>query len=231
MAFHYSPKIPKDNLRVCVDGLNFKSYPGSGTTWIDLSGNNLNFSSGNFVSDSNGGYYLASAGNDVQTVTTDALNTDYHTIVIILRFTNNGTHPSGTTGGWEQFIGYYGGETDRSPGIWRYPSNRRIHWTYNPGNTATDFGASGLGTDFNLNEDYLVIMRKDGSNTHFWVNGTKYNGTTACANPKTAGDSVIRLYDYYTSELMQIKYFSVYDVALSDEKCYQITDSLTPRLK
>ena len=226
MASFTGLNIPTKNLRVCVDGFNRKSNSG-GTTWFDLSGGNLNLSVGNFASDGNGGYYLASAGNDVQTVTTDALNTDYHTIVIVLRFTGG----SGVTGGWEQFIGYYGGGTDRSPGIWRYPSNRRIHWTYNPGNTSTNFGATGLGTDFALDQDYLVIMRKDGSNTHFWINETKYNGITNCANPKTSGDSVIRLYDYYTSGLMQIKYFSVYDAALPDADCYQIAASITPRLK
>ena len=227
MAFLHSPKIPTNNLRVCVDGLNRKSYVGSGNTWVDLSGNTQNMASGQFVEDGYGGYYLASAGNDVQTATTNALNTDFHTIVIILRFTG----ASGVTGGWEQFIGYYGGGTDRSPGIWRYPSNRRIHWTYNPGNTATDFGATGLSTDFPLDQDFLVIMRKDGSNTDFWIDNTKYNGITNCANPKTSGDSVIRLYDYYTSGLMQIKYFAVYDAALSDSDCYQLAASLTPRLK
>lgn len=227
MGFYYSPKIATNNLRVCVDGLNRKSYTGTGSTWKDLSGNTEDLSSGTFIADGYGGYYLASAGNDVQTATTDALDTDFHTIVIILRFTGD----TGVTGGWEQFIGYYGGGTDRSPGIWRYPSNRRIHWTYDPGNTSTDFGASGLGTDFPLNQDFLVIMRKDGSNTDFWVNNTKYNGITWCANPKTSGSSPIRLYDYYTTGLMQIKYFAVYDTALIDTDCYTIASALTPRLK
>ena len=33
------PKIPRDNLVCAYDAANFKSYPGSGTTWFDLSGN------------------------------------------------------------------------------------------------------------------------------------------------------------------------------------------------
>jgi hypothetical protein len=191
-----------------------------------VNGNGLDFNNGSFAADSNGGYYLASGGNDVDTATTDALNTDFHTIMLILRFTGE----TGVTGGWEQFIGYYGGGTDRSPGIWRFPSNRRIHWTYEPGNTSTNFGATGLDTDFPLNQDFLVIMRKDGSNTDFWIDNIKYSGITNCANPKIAGNSVIRLYDYYTGGLMQIKYFSVYNVALTDAECYQNAASLTPRL-
>lgn len=38
MAINYNPKIVKDGLVFCVDSANPKSYPGSGTTWYDLSG-------------------------------------------------------------------------------------------------------------------------------------------------------------------------------------------------
>ena len=33
------PHIVTDGLELALDGLNTKSYPGSGTTWYDLSGN------------------------------------------------------------------------------------------------------------------------------------------------------------------------------------------------
>jgi len=39
MATNYSPKIVTDGLVLCLDAANPKSYPGSGTTWTDLSGN------------------------------------------------------------------------------------------------------------------------------------------------------------------------------------------------
>ena len=42
MAFHYNPKIVTDGLTFCLDGANTKSYPGSGTTVTDLSGNGNN---------------------------------------------------------------------------------------------------------------------------------------------------------------------------------------------
>ena len=38
MAFHRGPKIVKDGLILYLDAANPKSYPGSGTTWYDLSG-------------------------------------------------------------------------------------------------------------------------------------------------------------------------------------------------
>ena len=42
MASNYSPKIVTDGLVVSLDAADKTSYPGSGTTWYDLSGNGLN---------------------------------------------------------------------------------------------------------------------------------------------------------------------------------------------
>ena len=42
MAFSHSPKIATDGLVLCLDAADKNSYPGSGTTWTDLSGNGHN---------------------------------------------------------------------------------------------------------------------------------------------------------------------------------------------
>lgn len=42
MAINYNPRVVTDGLLVSLDAANTKSYPRSGTTWIDLSGNNNN---------------------------------------------------------------------------------------------------------------------------------------------------------------------------------------------
>jgi hypothetical protein len=39
MAISYNPRTITDGLVLCLDAGNSKSYPGSGTTWTDLSGN------------------------------------------------------------------------------------------------------------------------------------------------------------------------------------------------
>jgi hypothetical protein len=39
MALSHSPSIITNGLVLCLDAANPKSYPGSGTTWTDLSGN------------------------------------------------------------------------------------------------------------------------------------------------------------------------------------------------
>ena len=42
MGVAYNSKIVTDGLVLCLDAGNIKSYPGSGTTWTDLSGNGRN---------------------------------------------------------------------------------------------------------------------------------------------------------------------------------------------
>ena len=45
----YGPRIVTDGLVLCLDAGNSKSYPGSGDTWYDLSGNNRNYTIRNDV--------------------------------------------------------------------------------------------------------------------------------------------------------------------------------------
>lgn len=39
MGLGHSPRIVTSGLALCLDAANIKSYPGSGTTWYDVSGN------------------------------------------------------------------------------------------------------------------------------------------------------------------------------------------------
>ena len=54
MALSHSPKIVTDGLVLALDAGNTKSYPGSGTTWTDLSGNGNNGTLTNGPTYSNG---------------------------------------------------------------------------------------------------------------------------------------------------------------------------------
>lgn len=58
MATRYSPAIVTSGLVLCLDAANRKSYPGSGTTWVDLSGNGNNVVASTTIS-------LATFGNSI----------------------------------------------------------------------------------------------------------------------------------------------------------------------
>jgi len=54
MGIAYNPRIVTDGLVLALDAGNTKSYPGSGATWTDLSGNGNNGTLANSPSYSNG---------------------------------------------------------------------------------------------------------------------------------------------------------------------------------
>jgi hypothetical protein len=68
MGINYSPKIVTDGLVLCLDAANPLSYPGSGNTWYDLSGNGNNgtLSGGLDSSDWSNGAFTFSGNEWVQ---------------------------------------------------------------------------------------------------------------------------------------------------------------------
>ena len=66
MAFHYSPKIVTDGLVLYLDAANQRSYPGTGTTWTDISrgGNNGVLINGPTFSSANGGSIVFDGTDD-----------------------------------------------------------------------------------------------------------------------------------------------------------------------
>ena len=79
MAVYAGPDIVEDGLVLCLDAANLKSYPGSGVTWRDLSGNDnhfsmvgtLSFASGAFTSTaSTSNYFIRNPFNHPTTAVT-----------------------------------------------------------------------------------------------------------------------------------------------------------------
>lgn len=206
---YYQAQVPTDGLALALDAGNLVSYPRSGSVWYDMTGGGLNAIDGNFQVESGGNGYALYSGNTATTSTTEILNTDYHSIVMIVRFKATGTYPNGYTGSWDKFFTYAPAGTDRSPGVWRYPNNRVIHWTYDPGNTGCDFGKDASSNEFDLNKDYFITVTKNSGVAKAYVNGVNVN-TTSVAAPKTAGSATIQFFEYYPANLMEIKLCFVY---------------------
>ena len=70
MGIGYNASIVTDDLILCLDAGNVKSYPGSGTTWTDLTGyQNGTLTAGQTYSSENfGSIGFAGASNQIVTV-------------------------------------------------------------------------------------------------------------------------------------------------------------------
>jgi len=66
-------QIVKDNLLLCLDANDVSSYPGTGTIWYDVSGNNndVTLYGGPVYTAENGSYYLKFVPNDYGSRTND----------------------------------------------------------------------------------------------------------------------------------------------------------------
>jgi hypothetical protein len=212
VAIAYNPGIVTSDLGLCLDVFNSESFTGSTTTWFDISGNNLHATGSSGLSATG----LASGGSAWSTPSTSLLNTDTHSVFFTVRFNTNGTYPNGTSGNWDMLFQYAAGGSDRTPGVWRYPSNRYIHWRYDPGNSGADFGQTSLGsggTEFAVNTWFYIGVTKNGATATSYVNGTSL-GTSTVSSPKTRGNAAITLFPYYAAPA-QIGCVQVYNNVLT----------------
>lgn len=77
MALSHSPLVITSGLVLYLDAANPRSYPGSGTTWFDLSGNGNNgtLTNGPVFNSANGGVISFDGVNDYIVLTTNVDNT------------------------------------------------------------------------------------------------------------------------------------------------------------
>ena len=76
MSLFHSPSLVTSGLVLCLDAGNAKSYPGSGTTWTDLSGNGNTgtLTNGPTYSSANGGSIVFDGVNDYVGLTAGLLS-------------------------------------------------------------------------------------------------------------------------------------------------------------
>ena len=190
------------NTVIWIDGLRLEQVSDRIT---DISGNgNSADGNGQFVYPD--GINVSSHNPMWYTSTTNVLNNDNHSIFFMMRFNGTPTYPNAHSANWDKIFSYNAGGSDRSPGIWRYPNARKIHWRYDPGNGGIDFSVASAanvypisGNEFDLGKWYYIGVTKSGASGVGYVNGVNV-GTATLANPKTAGTSDVRLYEYFTHE-------------------------------
>jgi hypothetical protein len=96
MATYYNPYIVRSGLILCLDAGNIKSYPGSGTTWFDISGNGNHFTlfNGPTYNSSNRGSIVFDGVNDYAASNNNINLTSYSYIMCEVWFMSNVTSPN-----------------------------------------------------------------------------------------------------------------------------------------
>jgi hypothetical protein len=180
MAFNFSPKIVTDGLVLYLDAANTRSYPGTGTTWSDLSrsGNNSTLVNGPTFNSANGGAIVFDGSNDYADIT-NPLNIQAQNITI-----STWTYPSSATYAITSLIDY-----DHSSTIlqgWVLQSedattNRYYYFAYYDGSTfqpSTGIGA-GKGIQLTTSIWQNLTYTKNGTSIIGYLNGIQVFTSTA----------------------------------------------------
>jgi len=176
MAVGYNPRVVTDGLVLALDAGNTKSYPGSGTTWTDLSGNGNNGTLTNMdganLDSANGGSFTFDGTDEYVNCGNDSsLNVGNNITVNVWFYVNQ-------TASFDAIIAKVvndyslGWELDNSSGTFRV--------TLRPSATQINLVAGSLS----VGNWYMGTMTFDNTTARLYLNGVQ-TGSTTTGGPVT----------------------------------------------
>ena len=184
MAFGNGPRIVTSGLVVSLDAADRNSYPGSGTTWADVSGNSNNFTLNNSptFSTANGGRFAFNGTN--QDATLSSLNLQQN-------FTLDGWFNPNVLNTFSMF------------GQGTTAARQGLHIWY-ISNTSVRFGMYSNDTDFTVATStgnwYNMVFTYNNSNPftkQMYLNGVALSGTPVETQTSYIGSGTFRLGSTY----------------------------------
>jgi len=182
MGISYNPRIVTDGLVLALDAANPKSYPGSGTTWTDISGrsNTGTLTNGPTYSAANGGSIVFDGVDDYASISNNSLlsfGTNSFTINLwIRRITTNSFNPIITT-----YNNYSSGYS-----TYFYAGIYNASNVYETGFTILTSGGNHITTLNSIpitnNEWINVSVTRSGDNITLYRNGSFYSTASSQGN-------------------------------------------------
>jgi hypothetical protein len=199
MGIAGGPDLIQDGLVLCLDASDKTSYPGSGTTWNDLSGNGNNgtISSGEFVS--NGSYLQNSGGISnffvIDVSDSTSLNNTFNIInggwtIEEIIWTNSTTYPEADGGSVISSAAYGVGATgfDWNHGIsistFQFGQSSNSLSAYED---SLQIAVSSPYNSFNTWRVRTMVWDRSANFNSLYLNGTYIGGGST---PNTAGTSI-----------------------------------------
>ncbi len=223
MGTYGAPHIITDGLVFSVDAASPRSYPGSGNTWYDLSGNNYDLtltngpvwnSAGYFDNDVDS-YFTGPGGSNIPT------GNDPYTMIVWAR-------QVGSWGTNDGFISIGGFGTTNGSNALRTLNNTVGHfhhyWWSN------DLSLSNNNAGLSIGEWFQVAASFDGTTRRIWVNGVSRASDTP-GSVHNVTSTTIQLSKTYSSEYQvgDIAVGSIYNRGLTSSEMVQNYNALKSR--
>ena len=227
MATLYGANVVRDGLVLHLDAANPKSYPGSGTTWYDLSGNGYNATLYDGATISNGACNLEystlvyEAGNDF--VRVDDYAVAAQTAPLSYQCWFNFTSTDRATAQQTMCLMGPAGTSPTGAGMSLAVLNDERLWglVYDSGGNQSQIRNTS-GEILQADTWYMATMTHDGSACKLFLNTSEYHSVSVSGYlPYTTQNFTIGLNRIYYHFGGQISYCKIYSKALTPTEIQQ----------
>ncbi len=221
MSLNHGARIVTDGLVLCLDAANPKSYPGSGTTWSDVSGNSNDGTLTNgptFGSDNSGTIVFDGSNDYIEGVHNTQLDlTGSMTAEVWFKLT-------GSPSDWVRILGK-GDSTNRTFGLWyNTSSNYFLYQRYGTSNM------NAAGGTISTNTWYHLVGTSSGNSHVLYLNGesigTSSTGTTFYSSTATYK---VGYAGYHTYHLGNVANCKLYNRGLTSSEVQQNYNAIRGR--
>ena len=235
MSQHYGARsIPRQGLVCYLDSQNSRSYPGSGSTWYDLSGNSNNGTLSGFSGpgagtasgwDSNTGLMMFDrhSGTSDGTVNNRVVISNNNSLDEVL--ITNGM----TINFWMKMTTYACTAMTKWNGSWELYYCSSLVWR-SQGTGGSD-GSSGLSYTSYLNNFHMITATHTGSSRKFYINGDLYyTNSNTVTTQSTSNNISVGGYENGTyATIGSIPHYMLYNRVLTDNEIKQVYNSTHSR--
>ena len=222
MALAHSPRIVRDGLVLYLDAANTKSYPGSGTTWTDISGKGYDGTLTNgptFNSDYVGNIVFDGSNDFVTGVHNSELNLR-NDVTVECWFRR-----TGGASNWVRIFGK-GNSSNRTYGLWYHVnSNYFLYQRYGP----SSFNVMPTKSVV-LNTWYHMVGTSSGSNHTLYLNGVNVGTASNSSTFHSSTDPYkVGSFDDSYHHIGDVSNCRIYNRGLSEAEVKQNYNALKSR--
>ena len=210
--------ITTDRIYLLLDSTNQNSYPGTGTTWYDLIGNNNAVMSNISYSLDNFGSFNFNGSSSFAQVPFNSWNFNASmSIMVVMRPKENDGNRR------NPFNIAYGG-----PGTWTHEPGGEINCFYGTSGVNTDPYVSLASSTISQNEWAIMCFTRDPSTVRWYKNGivTSEGGNPYGASVNTGTSDILIGSGYVSPYLGNINFVAIWNKALTANEVLQTTDAI-----
>jgi len=229
MGIAYNSNIPTTSMLLCADAGNPRSYPGTGTSWYDVSGtNNIGTLTGSPTYNSGlSGSFTFNGSSQYTAFNSSSFNVTYagKTVIAFAR-----ANAAAWTNGVAAYKALFGSSGNRNFNLYVYRDASNIYYMhYSTGVSGAFAGTISSSLSMTTATWYMfAVTQSSGGAVNYYLNGSLVNTTTQAFSQyvSTSSENIALSDNYWNGD---IGICSVYGIDLSATQISQVYNSYRGR--